>query len=733
MRKLFLLFAIALPWSGGVAQVAAANPNAHLTAWYKCVGDAAATGTIPSTGTTVYDSSGFGNAGTYSGTQAGSNSGTYYSAGSVGPNACYFDGSTNYVTLATTSTSALNFGTGSYTVSFVMNPTTIPSSSYVVPLYFQTTGNTSQIFCQLKYSDATSYLFCLTQDSNGINGSGINTNLGLFAAGHPYMITMTMNRTTNIFSLYINGVFVSSETVAMTGNVNWSQATAHPCIGGNGCTSSKFNGTINDVRVYNVALTNWQVAALYAGSQAQNSTPQAAGQIASLSVSGTSAYVVPADFMGWSIETSYAGPIMGQSSTGTDLIIRQMATNLTNVSGGNLYIRVGGSTTDSTSTAYSFEPEVEFLAANPSSEFSMGVCAKTCTLAQQEAEAGVYVGAMSSVVLEFGNEPDSTYSWSSATYITNLTNFLSSVHTNYPSTLYVGPSCTAYFCTGMAMLPPAVFTAGASYGLTTGTTHNYQATAGSCASPYNCLLLPAAYLPSQPTYLSQYAVSAHGSGYKFRVNEMNDLAGGGQNLVSNTFSSALWLIANAMTLAQNTVDGINIHGGYTGGSGSYYDPFQITITSGSPNTFSIADIQPKYYSMLFFDTATQHNAAIYPVTVTLNKQCSQSGWQACVQAWETKDTSGNYRLSLVNLDQANSGNVVVSNAASTASVCYLSAPSFTSQTGITFAGQTFDGSTTGTIQGTASYTTLTPSGGVFTIPMAVTQAAIVRFGVNSGC
>ena len=34
---------------------------------------------------------------------------------------------------------------------------------------------------------------------------------------------------------------------------------------------------------------------------------------------------------------------MGQASTGTDLIIRQMATNLTNVSGGKLYIRVGGS------------------------------------------------------------------------------------------------------------------------------------------------------------------------------------------------------------------------------------------------------------------------------------------------------------------------------------------------------------------------------------------------------
>jgi hypothetical protein len=729
MRKIFLLLALVLPWSCGLAQVAS-NPHDHLTAWYKCIGDASATGTIPTTGTTVYDSSGFGNAGTYTGTRNGSHSGTYYSAGAVGPNACYFDGSTNYVSLVATNPSALNLGTNSFTVSFWMTPSTMPSSSYVVPLSFQTSGNTSRVFCQLKYSDGVSYLFCLAQDTNGVKG-GINTNRGLFAAGHSYMVTMTMNRAAHIFSLYINGILVGTDSVVMTGNVDLSAATAKNCLGGNGCTSAKFNGTLNDVRVYNTALTNRQVAALYAGDLAENSTPQIPGQLASLSVAGTSAYVVPNDFMGWSIEFSYAGPIMGQASTGTDYIIRQMAGNLTNVSGGKLYIRLGGNSTDSTTTAYAIEPEVEFLAAT-NSEFSAGVSAKTSTLAQQEAEAAVYVRGIPSIALELGNEPDA-YGISSATYLTNMRNFLSPVHTSYPSTLFVGPSCIVYFCTSMAVFPPAVFAAGAAYGLTTGTTHSYEAAAGSCASPYNCLLQPSAYLPSQPTYLSQYAVSAHSSGHQFRVNEMNNLSGGGQRGVSNTFSSALWLIANAMTMAQNTVDGINIHGGYTTGSGSYYDPFQITLTAGTPNTFSVGVIQPIYYGMLFFDRATQNNAAIYPVKITLNRPCSVSGWTACIQAWETKDTSGNYRLALVNLDEVNAGNVVVSNPASTASVCYLSAPSYRSTSGVRFAGQTFDGSTDGTIQGTASYTTLTPSGGVFKIPMAITQAAIVRFGVSSGC
>jgi hypothetical protein len=730
MRKIFLFLALVLPWSYGLAQ-AAGNPNTHLTAWYKCIGDASATGTIPTTGTTVYDSSGFGNAGTYTGTRNGSHSATYYSTGAIGPNACYFDGLTNYVSLAATNPSALNLGTHSFTVSFWMTPKTMPSSSYVVPLSFETSGNASKLFCQLKYSDGVSYLFCLTQDSNGVNGGGIKTNLGLFSTGHSYMISLTMNRATNTFSLYINGILVGTDSVKMTGNVDWSAATAKNCLGGNGCTSAKFNGTLNDVRVYNTALTNLQVAALHARVLAEKSTPQISRQLASLSISRTSTYVVPRDFMGWSIEFSYAAPIMGQASTGTDYIIRRLAANLTNVSRGKLYVRLGGSSTDSTTTAYAIEPEVEFLAAT-SSEFSAGVSAKTSTFAQQEAEAAVYVRGIPSVALELGNEPD-MYGITSATYLTNLGNFLSTIHTNHPSTLLVGPSCTVYFCTRMAMFPPAVLSTGAAYGLTTGTTHSYVAAAGSCTSPYDCLLQPSAYLPSQPTYLSQYAVSAHSSGYKFRVNEINNLSGGGQSGVSNTFSSALWLIANAMTMAQNTVDGVNIHGGYTTGSGSYYDPFQITLTPGAPNRFSVGAIRPIYYGMLFFDTATQNNAAIYPVTVTLNKQCSVSGWTACIQAWETKDTSGNYRLALVNLDEADTGNVVFSNAASTASVCYLSAPSYTSTTGVSFAGQTFDGSRDGTIRGTATYKTLTPRGGVFTIPMGITQAAIVRFGVSSGC
>ena len=730
MKKLLLaIIAMFLLTPALHAQTLSSDPNHYLSAWYKCIGDSSATAALPTTTTTVYDSSGFANVGTYVGTKAGSHSSTYYSAGTVGPNACYFDGSSNAINMG--GTPAWNFGTGSFTVSFWMTPTAVPASSYVVPFSTSTTGNNSGVYCQVKFGDGLDYLYCGVEDTNSVVGAA-GTTYGTIVSSQPYMVTVVMNRTANTWNLYLNGVLQASTSVTLTGSVNTSVATASNCLGANTCLYNRYHGTENDARIYKTALTGLQVAHLYAADLAQNSTPQVTGQLASLSVSGTSAYVVPTNFMGWSIEWTQIGTIMGQASTGTDNIIRQLATNLTSVSGGNLNIRVGGSSVDTQNTAYSIQPEIEFLTANAATEFILSIPAKNSTLPQQEAVATAYVGGIPSAVLEFGNEPD-TYGISSATFLTNLGNFLSPVHTSYPSTLFVGPSCVTWYCSSWGIFN--AFSTGAAYGLHTNTQHLYVLSSGTCASPYDCLLQPisGAYLASQPTWLATSAVSAHGSSYKFRVNEMNSIANGGQSGVSNTFSSALWLIANAMNMAQETVDGVNIHCGCETGDGTYYDQFYITVNSGSPNTFALASVKPVYYAMLFFDTATQNNAAIYPVTLTLNTPCSVSGWTGCLEAWETKDTSGVYRLSLVNLDEVHGGNVVVSNAAATASVCYLSAPSFTSTSGVTFAGQTFDGSTTGTIQGAASYTTLTPSGGVFTIPMAVTQAAIVRFGVSSGC
>jgi hypothetical protein len=61
-------------------------------------------------------------------------------------------------------------------------------------------------------------------------------------------------------------------------------------------------------------------------------------------------------------------------------------------------------------------------------------------------------------------------------------------------------------------------------------------------------------------------------------------------------------------------------------------------------------------------------------------------------------------------------------------VRYLTAATYSSTNGVTFGGQTFDGSPDGTIQGQLVSTTITPVAGVFTLPnMAITSAALIDF------
>ncbi len=207
--------------------------------------------------------------------------------------------------------------------------------------------------------------------------------------------------------------------------------------------------------------------------------------------------------------------------------------------------------------------------------------------------------------------------------------------------------------------------------------------------------------------------------------------------MSNAFESALWFLDNAAKLAAEGVDGINIHGGMLAGKGyNYYTPFFITAGGGGSfslnNRGSSPATAPLYYGMLFFARAINGaNSTISPASVSTN---------ANIDGWSTVDGAGTERLIMVNRDIANGAQVVVAQSASTASVCYLEAPSYSSTSGLkifsNFAGttyQTFDTSTDGSPTGTVGWDVLTPNDGSFEIPIGPTQAAIVTFGVPTGC
>lgn len=97
------------------------------------------------------------------------------------------------------------------------------------------------------------------------NGSGYTSvNLSQnFAGGGWHHFAATFDDTANSFKLYVDGVQAAS--LSTTESISYSGLGSNTIIGrqGNNGTANDFTGTIDDVRVYNYALTALEVAELY--------------------------------------------------------------------------------------------------------------------------------------------------------------------------------------------------------------------------------------------------------------------------------------------------------------------------------------------------------------------------------------------------------------------------------------------------------------------------------------
>jgi hypothetical protein len=448
---------------------------------------------------------------------------------------------------------------------------------------------------------------------------------------------------------------------------------------------------------------------------------------------------VAADFLGLSMEWCNAQTVLGQASTGgVDPIFAQYVANLRAYGAGPMWIRIGGNSTDtggscSTPTGIQSVQAMNEFAGATGTKFSFGVNMVSDDLSASKAQAAAYCAGMPSGSIagfEIGNEPDvySIPGWNANIYSVELTQYLAGVLSVQSCTSsLMGPSFDFTYARFMPSIKNLLAT-NQGKGLGTVTQHYY---AGNNTVTSGFLLSKAAN--SGPQQLLSDLQEAHALGMTYRVDEMNSAWGGGAPGVSNAFESALWFIDNAAKLAAEGVDGINIHGGMLGGP---YTPFSITAAGRGSfslnNRGSSPATKPLYYGMLFFARAINGaNSTISSASISTN---------ANIDAWSTVDGAGTERMLLVNRDIANGAQVVVAQSASTASVCYLEAPSYRSTSGLkifsNFAGttyQTFDTSTDGTPTGTVGWDVLTPSDGSFTIPIGATQAAIVTFGVSTGC
>lgn len=187
---------------------------------------------------------------------------------------------TNYTGATTTafgpgiSGSALTFnGTSQYLQMSAVSP--VGASDFSVSQWFNTSasysstgrivgnynGGTPTNFWGTGFSNANKpFFFCRDSSSNiGSVTSALTYNDGRW---HNLIGT----RSGNLFSLYVDGA-LSATTSVVVGSCNNTQSLTIGADHYSATTESYFNGRIENVRLYNRALTSWEVAQLYMAQQ----------------------------------------------------------------------------------------------------------------------------------------------------------------------------------------------------------------------------------------------------------------------------------------------------------------------------------------------------------------------------------------------------------------------------------------------------------------------------------
>ena len=202
------------------------------------------------TGTVAYDDSGNNATGSWSGTQTGSSG--YYSTGKIGSWSGAFDGSTNYVNSLGSATS-YNFGAGSYTIS----------------AWIQTPGNAYQcVIGKSSSADASNFRAFLTP------ANGLDLFWGNDSSLYPGSGALVFPTSTWVFAVWGYNASAGQVFYAVNGVESVSPAANHsvsnsqtPHIGDDTAGNYHFSGLIDDVRIYNRALSAAQITAMYNGGK----------------------------------------------------------------------------------------------------------------------------------------------------------------------------------------------------------------------------------------------------------------------------------------------------------------------------------------------------------------------------------------------------------------------------------------------------------------------------------
>ena len=229
--------------------VAAQGTNLSLSALWNQSGLVGYWPMDEGTGTQALDLSGNGNQGGWNGTQAGTSG--YYSGGKVGSWAGNFDGSTNYINLWNPVPLQI---TGDVTLSAWIDPSATNGAGFDVNPVIS--GRVTEVATPYGLDWSTTQIGITYYTTNGwVDGAVAGLSIPLNAYTY-----IAISRNGNVNSAYLNGKLVGTIT-GNSGTVNL----------GNGVLIGKgffggawyFKGGIDDVRIYNRALSAAEIQALY--------------------------------------------------------------------------------------------------------------------------------------------------------------------------------------------------------------------------------------------------------------------------------------------------------------------------------------------------------------------------------------------------------------------------------------------------------------------------------------
>jgi PKD repeat protein len=471
--------------------------------------------------------------------------------------------------------------------------------------------------------------------------------------------------------------------------------------------------------------TTYTLTATNAGGSAGKSvtiTVQQGAALGTASVDATKPGTqIQESFLGFSHEWSSPPVLMGQPGN-TNPIYRQLVENLTAYGGGPLLIRIGGNSTDTTTapTTGVVAPMAQ-LYTDLGAKFTLGVNLGSDDVALATQQAQYYVANMPSgslEAIEIGNEPDlyhdngdrpTTYTF--ADYLSDFATWRNAILPLLPNGVkLMGPSWAS--TSSLSNLP--AFLAQEESNLSIVSQHYYAGTQCNGATNPPDYLLQDSAATKGATAVASSVPLAHADSLPFRMGEMNSISCGGETGVSDIFASALWSVDVMFEFANVGVDGVNFHNG----NGGAYSLFQFnTAIMGNTTTYSIESIRPEYYGLLFFQMATANTPKLLPVTLTT---------PANLKVWATIDTQGVVRIAVINKDETLQGVLSITLPGyGEAAVARLTAANFQATSGITISGQTFDGSLDGTPQGTAFTESATANGGVYSVALGPTSAALL--------